>query len=139
MSPQNIRAAAQPFPIALIFHMSILGDPAPFDPRTGVADHCSRWQRFNRDTAPARVLCQSILRLYLKELETEEFEMQLIDFQSDSIWIQKFIETRKKLELIEAERLTSNISKNASNEILETGNSRFQTHLTVLRSWLMLF
>ncbi|GFU88014.1 uncharacterized protein TNCV_1335831 [Trichonephila clavipes] len=63
-------------------------------------------------------------------LEIEELEMQLIDFQSSSIWIQKFIETRKKLELIEAERLTSNISKNTSNEILETWN-RFQTHLTV--------
>ncbi|GFV30512.1 dimer_Tnp_hAT domain-containing protein [Trichonephila clavipes] len=49
--------------------------------------------------------------------------MQLIDFQSSSIWIQKFIETRKKLELIEAERLTSNISKNTSNEVLETWNS----------------
>ncbi|GFY00966.1 uncharacterized protein TNCV_1363721 [Trichonephila clavipes] len=48
-------------------------------------------------------------------LEIEELEMQLIDFQSSSIWIQKFIETRKKLELIEAERLTSNISKNTSN------------------------
>ncbi|GFW23461.1 general transcription factor II-I repeat domain-containing protein 2A [Trichonephila clavipes] len=50
-------------------------------------------------------------------LEIEELEMQLIDFQSSSIWIQKFIETRKKLELIEAERLTSNISKNTTNEI----------------------
>ncbi|GFW66197.1 dimer_Tnp_hAT domain-containing protein [Trichonephila clavipes] len=49
--------------------------------------------------------------------------MQLIDFQSSSIWIQKFIETKKKLELIEAERSTSNISKKASNEILETWNS----------------
>ncbi|GFU70565.1 uncharacterized protein TNCV_748571 [Trichonephila clavipes] len=56
-------------------------------------------------------------------LEIEELEMQLIDFQSSSTWIQKFIETRKKLELIEAERLTSNISKNNSNEILETWNS----------------
>ncbi|GBM77560.1 hypothetical protein AVEN_13309-1 [Araneus ventricosus] len=56
-------------------------------------------------------------------LEIEEFEMQLIDFQSSSIWIQKFIETRKKLEFIETERLTSNISKNANNKILETGNS----------------
>ncbi|GFX45252.1 dimer_Tnp_hAT domain-containing protein [Trichonephila clavipes] len=46
--------------------------------------------------------------------------MLLIDFQSSSIWIQKFIETRKKLELIEAERLSSN---NASNEILEIWNS----------------
>ncbi|GFT28843.1 dimer_Tnp_hAT domain-containing protein [Trichonephila clavipes] len=32
-------------------------------------------------------------------LEIEELEMQLIDFQSSSIWIQKFIEARKKLEL----------------------------------------
>ncbi|GFV97413.1 uncharacterized protein TNCV_2039221 [Trichonephila clavipes] len=38
-------------------------------------------------------------------LEIEELEMQLIDFQSSSIWIQKFIETRKKLELIEAESI----------------------------------
>lgn len=36
-------------------------------------------------------------------LEIEEFELQLIDFQSSSIWIQKFIETRKELELIETE------------------------------------
>ncbi|GFT98119.1 uncharacterized protein TNCV_789381 [Trichonephila clavipes] len=56
-------------------------------------------------------------------LEIEELEMQMIDFQSSSIWIQKFIETRKKLELIEAERLTSSIIKNTSNEILETWNS----------------
>ncbi|GFV60786.1 general transcription factor II-I repeat domain-containing protein 2A [Trichonephila clavipes] len=56
-------------------------------------------------------------------LEIEELEMQLIDFQSSSIWIQKFIETRKRLELIEAERLTSNISKSTSNEILVTWNS----------------
>ncbi|GBM08122.1 hypothetical protein AVEN_214456-1 [Araneus ventricosus] len=56
-------------------------------------------------------------------LEIEEFEMQLIYFQSSSIWIQKFIETRKELELIETERLTSNISKNANNKILETWNS----------------
>ncbi|GFX09577.1 general transcription factor II-I repeat domain-containing protein 2A [Trichonephila clavipes] len=54
-------------------------------------------------------------------LEIEELEMQLIDFQSSSIWIQKLIETRKKLELIEAERLTSNISKNTG--ILQTWNS----------------
>ncbi|GFW44120.1 dimer_Tnp_hAT domain-containing protein [Trichonephila clavipes] len=56
-------------------------------------------------------------------LEIEELEMQLIDFQSSSTWIQKFIETRKKLELIEAQILTSNISKNTSNEIFETWNS----------------
>ncbi|GFT17737.1 dimer_Tnp_hAT domain-containing protein [Trichonephila clavipes] len=56
-------------------------------------------------------------------LEIEELEMQLIDFQSSSTGTQKFIDTRKKLELIEAERLTSNISKITNNEILETWNS----------------
>ncbi|GFU42287.1 general transcription factor II-I repeat domain-containing protein 2A [Trichonephila clavipes] len=44
-------------------------------------------------------------------LEMEDFEMQLIDFKSSSVWIQKCIETRKKMELIETERLTSSISK----------------------------
>ncbi|GFV48107.1 general transcription factor II-I repeat domain-containing protein 2A [Trichonephila clavipes] len=44
-------------------------------------------------------------------LEIEEFEMQLIDFQSSSVWIQKCVEIREKLELIEKERLTSNRSK----------------------------
>ncbi|GFY33679.1 hypothetical protein TNCV_4593911 [Trichonephila clavipes] len=48
-------------------------------------------------------------------LEIKEFEMQLIDFQSSSIRIQKFIETRKKLELIEAERSTSNIRINKNS------------------------
>ncbi|GFU45608.1 dimer_Tnp_hAT domain-containing protein [Trichonephila clavipes] len=62
-------------------------------------------------------------KLNLSQFDWLEIEVQLIDFQSSSIWIQKFIETRKKLELIEAERLTSNISKNTSNEILETWNS----------------
>ncbi|GFV57351.1 dimer_Tnp_hAT domain-containing protein [Trichonephila clavipes] len=37
--------------------------------------------------------------------------------------IQKFIETRKELELIETGSLTYNISKNASNEFSETRNS----------------
>ncbi|GFX14246.1 dimer_Tnp_hAT domain-containing protein [Trichonephila clavipes] len=55
-------------------------------------------------------------------LEIEEFEMQLIDLQSSLIWIQKVIVTRKKLELTVTERLTSNISKNERNEILETWN-----------------
>ncbi|GFX53037.1 dimer_Tnp_hAT domain-containing protein [Trichonephila clavipes] len=56
-------------------------------------------------------------------LEIEEFEMQLIDFWSSSMWIQKCIDTRKKLKLIETKRLTSNMSKNDTKEILETSNS----------------
>ncbi|GFW68250.1 uncharacterized protein TNCV_1881301 [Trichonephila clavipes] len=71
-------------------------------------------------------ICTAFDKLDLSQvdwLEIEELEMQLIDFQSSSIWIQRFTESRKKLELFEAERLTSNISKNVSNEILETWNS----------------
>ncbi|GFS59814.1 uncharacterized protein TNCV_2806281 [Trichonephila clavipes] len=71
-------------------------------------------------------ICTAFDKLNLSQfdwLEIEELEMQLIDFQSSSIWIQRFTESRKKLELFEAERLTSNIIKNVSNEILETWNS----------------
>ncbi|GFX37326.1 uncharacterized protein TNCV_76701 [Trichonephila clavipes] len=57
-----------------------------------------------------------------ERLEIEEFEKQVIDFQSSSVNIQKCIKTRKKLELIETERLASNISKNASNGISKTWN-----------------
>ncbi|GFT69361.1 general transcription factor II-I repeat domain-containing protein 2A [Trichonephila clavipes] len=41
-------------------------------------------------------------------LESKNFEMQLIDFQFSSIWIQRFIEKRKNLELM--------YNKNYSNE-----------------------
>ncbi|GFW33157.1 general transcription factor II-I repeat domain-containing protein 2A [Trichonephila clavipes] len=64
-------------------------------------------------------------------LEIEELEMQLIEFQSSSIWIQKFIEARKKLELIKAERLTSNISKKIPVTKFWKHGIRFQMHLTV--------
>ncbi|GFS61270.1 dimer_Tnp_hAT domain-containing protein [Trichonephila clavipes] len=48
-------------------------------------------------------------------LEIEEFDKQLSDVQYISIWNQKLIETRKKLELC--------YSKKGSNESLETWNS----------------
>ncbi|GFX43855.1 uncharacterized protein TNCV_4111341 [Trichonephila clavipes] len=60
-------------------------------------------------------------------LEIEEFEKQLTDFQSSSVRIQKCIETRTKLELIETERLTSNLSKNASNGILKNIKDSLET------------
>lgn len=56
-------------------------------------------------------------------LEIEEIEMQLIDFQSSSIWIQKFIELRKELEINEIERLSGSMSTNANTKIMETWNS----------------
>ncbi|GFX53526.1 general transcription factor II-I repeat domain-containing protein 2A [Trichonephila clavipes] len=49
--------------------------------------------------------------------------MQLIDFQSSLITIQKFIGAKEELELIKTERLTNHIIKNVSNELLETWNS----------------
>ncbi|GFW86445.1 uncharacterized protein TNCV_4332291 [Trichonephila clavipes] len=59
----------------------------------------------------------------LDQLEIEESEMKLIDTRTvSSIRIEKFIETRKKLELIETEILTSNIRKNGPNEIFGTRN-----------------
>ncbi|GFV94782.1 uncharacterized protein TNCV_1027801 [Trichonephila clavipes] len=61
---------------------------------------------------------RSVNKLNLSQfdwLEIEKFEMRPIDFQSSSIWIQKLVETRKKLELIETEISTSKLSKNASN------------------------
>ncbi|GFV53331.1 dimer_Tnp_hAT domain-containing protein [Trichonephila clavipes] len=65
-------------------------------------------------------------------LEIEEFEMQLIDFQSSSIWIQKFIETRKKLELIEAEKLT----RNRSSFHFSTAQFRNALHHLNRAAWL---
>lgn len=46
--------------------------------------------------------------------------MQLIDFQSSSIWSQKFIDIRKQMELNEKERILGNMSKNASTKIIKT-------------------
>lgn len=56
-------------------------------------------------------------------MEIEDFEMQLIDFQSSSIWTQKFIELRKELEINELQRLSGNLSKNSDTKIMETWNS----------------
>ncbi|GFX24437.1 dimer_Tnp_hAT domain-containing protein [Trichonephila clavipes] len=82
---------------------------------------------------PIRMSVSNQYRLFnvvLKyEFVTNEFRVALkfvfltYEYVPCSIWIQKFIETRKTLELIGTERLTKNTSKNASNEILETLNS----------------
>ncbi|KAL7634403.1 UNVERIFIED_CONTAM: hypothetical protein RMT77_014780 [Armadillidium vulgare] len=57
-------------------------------------------------------------------IDMDDFEMQLIEFQSSSIWKQKFIDLRVELESIEKERLeTGATEKNAENEILKTWNT----------------
>ncbi|GFS73940.1 uncharacterized protein TNCV_108351 [Trichonephila clavipes] len=56
-------------------------------------------------------------------LEIEELEMQLIDFSLVQYGFKSLLKQGKVGIEIEAERLTSNIKKNTSNEILETWNS----------------
>lgn len=51
-----------------------------------------------------------------------DIEMQLIDFQSSSIWNQKFIDLRKEVEAIENNRLLGKIDKKTEDEILTTWN-----------------
>ena len=42
-------------------------------------------------------------------IDMDKFEMQLIEFQSSSIWKQKFIDLRVELEKIERRRLKKGI------------------------------
>lgn len=51
-------------------------------------------------------------------LKLENFEMQLIDFQSSAIWRQKFIDLRENLEIIERERLEEKINNIAESKII---------------------
>jgi len=54
----------------------------------------------------------------------DDFEMQLIEFQSSSVWKQKFVDLRVDLENIEKERLETGVTKrNAENEVLRTWNT----------------
>ncbi|KAK2580007.1 hypothetical protein KPH14_010772 [Odynerus spinipes] len=65
-------------------------------------------------------------KLNLKVLEWlsfNELEMELVEFQSSTIWNQKFVDLRNDLEIIESNRLLDKINKIAENEILTTWNS----------------
>lgn len=59
----------------------------------------------------------------------DDFEMQLVEFQSSAIWKQKFIDLRIRLELIEGERLNGSLEPQilAENEILQVWNDLPQT------------
>ena len=59
----------------------------------------------------------------LKWLDLEDMEMQLIDFQSSSIWKQKFIDLRSDLELIVNDRALGVITCNAEEKVLKTWNA----------------
>ena len=57
-------------------------------------------------------------------IEMDEFEMQLIEFQSSSIWKQKFDDLRVDLENIEKRRLEKKIlERSAENELLQAWNA----------------
>ena len=54
----------------------------------------------------------------------DKFEMQLIEFQSSSIWKQKFIDLRVELEKIERRRLEKGIvERSAEHELLRVWNA----------------
>ena len=57
-------------------------------------------------------------------IDMDKFEMQLIEFQSSSIWKQKFIDLRVELEKIERRRLEKGIvERSAEHELLRVWNA----------------
>ena len=56
-------------------------------------------------------------------MDLNDFEMQLVEFQSSSIWKQKFVELRIQLEEIERDRLREISKLSAENEVLKVWNS----------------
>ena len=49
--------------------------------------------------------------------------MELVEFQSSTIWNQTFVDLRNDLEIIESNRLLDKINKIAEDEILTPWNS----------------
>ncbi|XP_062887396.1 general transcription factor II-I repeat domain-containing protein 2A-like isoform X1 [Mobula hypostoma] len=96
------------------------------------AEHFSfRFTKFRLFEETAKFIkyadCVTIDKLNLEILQWIDlgnFEMQLIDLQSSSIWRQKFVDLRVELENIERDRLvTGSKLKNPDNEILKLWNS----------------
>ena len=56
----------------------------------------------------------------LKRLDLEDIEMQSNNFQSSSIWKQKFIDLRRDLELIENDRAVGVLMCNPEEKVLKT-------------------
>ena len=59
--------------------------------------------------------------------------MQLIDFQSNSVWKQKFSDLRSDLELIENDRTHGVITCNAEEKVLKTWNTIPNTFICLNR------
>ena len=77
-------------------------------------DEVSR-QYINAGTKPTKVLIN---------IDVDKFEMELIEFQSSSIWKQKFIDLRVDLKNIKKSLLEKEIlERSAENELLRTWNA----------------
>jgi hypothetical protein len=59
----------------------------------------------------------------LQWINLNNFEMQLIELQSSSVWMQKFIDFLAELENIERDRLVGSTLKIAEDEVLKVWNS----------------
>lgn len=72
---------------------------------------------------PDTIPCEKLNLKVLEWLNFNELEMELVEFQSSTIWNQKFVDLRNDLEIIESNRLLDKINKIAEDEILTTWNS----------------
>ena len=69
---------------------------------------------------PDSTLLETLNLESLKWLDLEDIEMQLIDFQSSSLWKQKFIDLRRNLEVIENDRAVGVLTCNPEEKVLKT-------------------
>lgn len=98
--------------------------------QTLIKEFASRFQEFETfaetskfimfpDTIPINNLNLKIF----KWMNLEDLEIELVDFQSSSIWKQKFVNLRNELETIENNRLLGTFNKKADEELLKTWNA----------------
>lgn len=60
-------------------------------------------------------------------MDLRDFEMQLVELQSSSIWKQKFVDLRMQLETMERDRLRTVTQQTAENEVLKVWNALPET------------
>lgn len=60
--------------------------------------------------------------IVLEWLNLDDFEMQLVDFQSSTIWKEKFVILRNKLEEIQCDRAIGKSVVNIGDKILKVWN-----------------
>ena len=68
-------------------------------------------------------------------IDMDKFEMELIEFQTSSIWKQRFIDLRVNLENIEKRQFEKGIlERSAENELLRTWNA-IPENFSILKSF----